>query len=45
MDDLEFYSPTRLVFGRCAKHKAGNLVHKYGGTKAFPAILKGAAGL
>ena len=33
MDNFEFYSPTRFVFGRGAEEKTGALVRKYGGTK------------
>ncbi|MBR0506212.1 MAG: iron-containing alcohol dehydrogenase [Kiritimatiellae bacterium] len=35
MDNFEFYSPTRFVFGRGAEEKTGALVRKYGGTKAL----------
>ncbi len=35
MDNFEFYSPTRFVFGRGAEEKTGTLVRKYGGTKAL----------
>ena len=35
MDDFEFYSPTRFVFGRGAERKAGDLVRRYGGTKVL----------
>ena len=35
MDNFEFYSPTRFVFGRGAEAKTGDLVRKYGGTKAL----------
>ena len=35
MDDFEFYSPTRFVFGRGAERKTGALVRKCGGTKAL----------
>ena len=35
MDNFEFYSPTRFVFGRGAEAKTGALVRQYGGTKAL----------
>ena len=35
MDNFEFYSPTRFVFGRGAEAKTGALVRKFGGTKAL----------
>ena len=35
MDNFEFYSPTRFVFGRGAEARTGELVRKYGGTKAL----------
>ena len=35
MDNFEFYSPTRFVFGRGAEEKTGALVRTYGGTKAL----------
>ena len=35
MNDFEFYSPTRFVFGRGAEKQTGALVRKYGGTKAL----------
>ena len=35
MDNFEFYSPTRFVFGRGAEAQTGELVRKYGGTKAL----------
>ncbi len=35
MDNFEFYSPTRFVFGRGAEEKTGALVRRYGGTKAL----------
>lgn len=35
MNDFEFYSPTRFVFGRGAEMKTGALVRKCGGTKAL----------
>ena len=35
MDNFEFYSPTRFVFGRGAEEKTGALVRKYGGTTAL----------
>ena len=35
MDNFEFYSPTRFVFGRGAEEKTGALVRKFGGTKAL----------
>jgi len=35
MEDFEFYSPTRFVFGREAEKKTGALVKRCGGTKAL----------
>ena len=35
MDNFEFYSPTRFVFGRGAEEKTGMLVRKHGGTKVL----------
>ena len=35
MDNFEFYSPTRFVFGRGAEGKTGALVRKFGGTKVL----------
>ena len=35
MDDFEFYSPTRFVFGRGAEARTGELVRRCGGTKAL----------
>ena len=35
MDNFEFYSPTRFVFGRGSEKRVGELVRKYGGTKAL----------
>ena len=35
MDNFEFYSPTRFVFGRGAEEKTGALVRHYGGTKVL----------
>jgi len=35
MDNFEFYSPTRFVFGRGAEGKTGELVRRYGGTKVL----------
>ena len=35
MEDFEFYSPTRFVFGRGAERKTGDLVRRYGGSKAL----------
>ena len=35
MDNFEFYSPTRFVFGRGAEEKTGALVRKYGGSKVL----------
>ena len=35
MENFEFYSPTRFVFGRNAEARTGELVRKYGGTKAL----------
>ncbi len=35
MDNFEFFSPTRFVFGRGAESKTGELVRKYGGTKVL----------
>ena len=35
MDNFEFFSPTRFVFGRGAESRIGELVRKYGGTKAL----------
>ena len=35
MDNFEFYSPTRFVFGRGAEARTGALVRQYGGTKAL----------
>ena len=35
MENFEFYSPTRFVFGRGAENKTGALVRKCGGTKAL----------
>ena len=35
MDNFEFFSPTRFVFGRGAEAKTGELVRKYGGTKVL----------
>lgn len=35
MENFEFCSPTRFVFGRGAEKKTGELVRKYGGTKVL----------
>ena len=35
MENFEFYSPTRFVFGRGAENKVGALVRKCGGTKVL----------
>jgi len=35
MDNFEFYSPTRFVFGRGAEAKTGELVKRCGGTKVL----------
>jgi len=35
MEDFEFYSPTRFVFGRDAEKKTGALVKRCGGTKVL----------
>lgn len=35
MDNFEFYSPTRFVFGRGAEEKTGMLVRRHGGTKVL----------
>ena len=35
MNDFEFYSPTRFVFGRGAEKKTGALVRAFGGTRAL----------
>ena len=35
MENFEFCSPTRFVFGRGAESKTGELVRKYGGTKVL----------
>ena len=35
MENFEFYSPTRFVFGRGAEKKTGELVKKCGGTKVL----------
>ena len=35
MDNFEFYSPTRFVFGHGAEEKTGALVRQHGGTKAL----------
>lgn len=35
MDNFEFYSPTRFVFGRGAEARTGALVRQHGGTKAL----------
>lgn len=35
MDNFEFCSPTRFVFGRGAEKKTGELVGKYGGTRVL----------
>ena len=35
MENFEFYSPTRFVFGRGAENKVGALVEKCGGTKVL----------
>ena len=35
MDNFEFYSPTRFVFGRGAEKSTGELVKRYGGTKVL----------
>ena len=35
MDNFEFYSPTRFVFGRGAEARTGALIRQYGGTKAL----------
>ena len=35
MNDFEFYSPTRFVFGRGAERKTGALVRAFGGSKAL----------
>ena len=35
MDNFEFFSPTRFVFGRGAESRTGELVRKYGGTKVL----------
>ena len=35
MDNFEFYSPTRFVFGRGVEKSTGEMVKRYGGTKAL----------
>ena len=35
MEDFEFYSPTRFVFGRGTETRAGELVRRFGGTNAL----------
>ena len=35
MENFEFYSPTRFVFGRGAEEKTGALVRQHGGTKVL----------
>ena len=35
MDNFEFYSPTRFVFGRGSEKRVGELIRKYGGSKAL----------
>ena len=35
MDNFEFFSPTRFVFGRGVESRTGELVRKYGGTKVL----------
>ena len=35
MDQFNFYSPTEFVFGKGRENEAGQLVKKYGGTKAL----------
>lgn len=35
MENFEFYSPTRFVFGRGAESKVGDLVRKCGGTRVL----------
>ena len=35
MDNFEFYSPTRFVFGRDAERKTGELIRRHGGTKVL----------
>ena len=35
MKDFHYYAPTQVEFGRGAEEKAGELVKKFGGTKAL----------
>ena len=35
MRDFQYYTPTQVLFGRDAERKAGELVKRYGGTKAL----------
>ncbi|MBQ3080401.1 MAG: iron-containing alcohol dehydrogenase [Clostridia bacterium] len=35
MDNFNFYSPTEFVFGKDRENEAGELIKKYGGTKAL----------
>ena len=35
MDNFNFYSPTEFVFGKGRENEAGQLVKKFGGTKAM----------
>ena len=35
MDNFNFYSPTEFVFGKGRENEAGQLVKKWGGTKAL----------
>ena len=35
MDNFNFYSPTEFVFGRGRENEAGEMIRKYGGTKAL----------
>ena len=35
MNDFHFYTPTQVEFGRGVEMRAGELVKKYGGTKAL----------
>ena len=34
-NDFEFYSPTRVIFGRNSQQKVGTLVRQYGGTRVL----------
>lgn len=43
MENFNFYSPTKFVFGRETENKAGELVKKYGGTKVLVHYGSGSA--